>query len=110
MLRRVFYSNQSAWEKRMVLSMKKRDTRGMFTFSSLDGKKGQRLFSGNYAFLRKKKQVIYLEGQRLWTKANAILRVKWLLGGKGKFLGALHVVPGFIINPIYSLMKLIVRW
>ena len=94
----------------MMMALKKKDTKGLFTFSSIDGKKGQRLFSGNYAFLRKKKQVIVLEGQRLRTKANAILRVKWVLGGSGKILGVFHVVPGFILNPIYFLMKLIVRW
>lgn len=85
------------------------DKKNQYTFSSLNGTKAKTLFAGNYGFLRKKKSVVFLEGKRVWVRSNAVLRLLWLSGTKWKYLGALFVIPGFLINPFYRLGALIVR-
>ncbi len=85
------------------------DKKNQYTFSSISGTKAKALFSGNYGFLRKKKSIVFLEGKRVWVKANAVLRLLWLAGGRWKYLGALFVIPGFLINPFYRLFTLLVR-
>lgn len=106
-MKRVFYSPKLPITKRVINHLKQLDKKDQFTFSSIDGKKAKQLFTGNYEFLRKRKYVVYLEGQRVFVNANAILRIYWLLGKK--FLGMFWVVPGFISGGIYRLCGLFVR-
>lgn len=108
-MKRIFYDDNCAFCVRIVNKLKKMDKKDQFTFTSLDGKKAKTLFAGNYGFLRKKKSIVFLEGKRVWVRANAVLRLLWLLGGKWKYLGALFVIPGFLINPIYRIGALVVR-
>lgn len=105
-MKRVFYSPKMAITKRVINRLKKIDKKNQFTFSSIDGKKAKQLFTGNYEFLRKRKYVVYLEGQRVFVNANAILRIYWKLGRK--VLGMFWVVPGFIVGGIYRLMGLFI--
>ena len=107
-MRRVFFDSKCPFCKRAANRLKKIDSKNQFTFSSLDGKKAKTLFAGNYGFLRKRKMFVFLEGQKVWIKANAILRIFWLFGGPWKILGALFVLPGFLINPFYRLCTWVV--
>ena len=108
-MKRVFYDDNCPFCVRVINRIKQLDKKDQYTFSSLDGKKAKTLFAGNYGFLRKKKSIVFLEGKRVWVKANAVFRLIWLLGGKWKYIGALFVVPGFLINPFYRIGALIVR-
>ncbi len=105
-MKRVFYSPKMALTKRLINRLKQLDKKNQFTFSSVDGKKSKQLFTGNYEFLRKRKYVVYLENQRVFVNANAILRIYWQLGHK--FIGMFWVVPGFITGGIYRLCSLFV--
>src|SRR5690606_22827952 len=87
--------------------LKQLDKKNQYTFSSVDGKKAKQLFTGNYEFLRKRKYVVYLEGQRVFVNTNAILRIYWNLGHK--WIGMFWVLPGFITGGIYRLCNLFVR-
>ena len=107
-MKRVFFDSKCPFCKKAVAKMKKKDTKHQFNFSSLDGKKAKTLFTGNYGFLRKKRSIVFLEGKRVWVKANALLRLYWLQGGPKKILGAFFVIPGFIINPIYHICTWVV--
>ena len=108
-MKRVFFDGKYPLAKLAVNKIKKLDTKDQFTFSSLDGKKSKGIFQGNYTFLRKNQYVVFLEGNRVWVKANAILRLFWLTGGYWKILGAFCFIPGFIVNPIFRLCSLFVR-
>jgi len=109
-MKRIFYDNKCPFCKRMITKIKKMDKKRQFTTSPLDGKKAKMVFAGNYAFLRKKKSIVFIEGKRVWVKANAVLRVFWLLGGPWKILGSLFILPGFLINPFYRIGTWVVRW
>lgn len=108
-MKRVFYDDNCPFCVRVVKGLKKMDKKNQYTFSSLNGTKAKTLFAGNYGFLRKKKSVVFLEGKRVWVRSNAVLRLLWLSGTKWKYLGALFVIPGFLINPFYRLGALLVR-
>lgn len=108
-MKKVFYDSGCPFCVKCMHFIKARDKKHQFKFSSLDGKTAKTIFTGNYRFLRKKKNVVFLEGKRVWVKANAILRLIWLVGGPWKFLGALFVIPGFLINPFYRLLTFLVR-
>lgn len=105
-MKRVFFDGKCSFTKKVIEFLKKQDEKNQINFSSLDGKKAKTLFAGNYGFLRKNKSIVFLEGKRVWIKANAVLRILWLQGGRGKVLGALFVIPGFITNPLYKLCSL----
>ena len=108
-MKRIFYDAKCPFCKKMINKIKSLDTKKQFTSSSLDGKKAKMVFAGNYAFLRKKKSVVLIEGKRVWVKANAVFRIFWLLGGAWKIPGALFIVPGFLINPFYRIATWVVR-
>ena len=108
-MNQVFYDGKCPFCKRVAEHIKKLDLKDQFRFSSLDGKKAKALFAGNYGFLRSKKSIVFIEGERVWVKANAIFRLFWLLGGRWKILGSLFVIPGFLTNPFYRLGTLLVR-
>ncbi|MBS0586329.1 MAG: DUF393 domain-containing protein [Verrucomicrobia bacterium] len=108
-MNQVFYDGKNAFCRHVAESIKKLDKKDQFRFSSLEGKKARALFIGNYAFLRSKKSIVFLEGERVWVKANAVFRLFWLLGGPWKILGSLFVLPGFLTNPIYYLGTVLVR-
>ena len=108
-MKRVFYDDNCPFCTKVVKSLKTMDKKNQYTFSSLSGTKAKTLFAGNYGFLRKNKSIVFLEGKRVWVRANAVLRLLWLSSSKWKYLGALFVVPGFLINPFYRLAALFVR-
>lgn len=110
MMKRIFFDGKFPFCKRVADHLKKLDTKRQYHFSSLDGKIAKNLFSGNYGFLRRKKSIVLLEGNRVFVKANAVLRLYWLLGkGPQKILGSLYVIPGFLLNPFYHLLSLFIR-
>ena len=109
-MKRVFYDDTCPFCVRIVNQFKQLDKKDQYTFSSLDGKKAKTLFAGNYGFLRKKRSIVFLEGKRVWVRANAVLRLLWLLGkGKWRYLGALFVIPGFLINPFYRVGSILIK-
>ena len=105
-MKRVFYSPKMAITKRAMNRIKNLDKKNKYTISSIDGKKAKQLFTGNYAFLRKRKYIVFLDGKRVFVNANALLRIYWQLGHK--LLGMFWVVPGFITGGIYRLCGLFV--
>ncbi len=100
-MKQVFFSPNMKITKRVINRLKKLDKKGQYNFSSINGKKSKQLFTGNYEFLRKRKYIVYLEGQKVFVNANAVLRIYWKLGHK--FPGMFWVVPGFITGGIYRL-------
>lgn len=103
-MRRVFYDRKCAFCCTCVQKIKKIDKKKQFIFSAIDGKKAQQVLGERYAFLRRKKSVVFIEGSKVWIKANAIFRIFWLIGGKYKVFGWMYALPGFIINPFYRLV------
>ena len=108
-MKRIFYDDNCPFCIKVVHVLKKMDKKNQYTFASLNGTKAKTLFAGNYGFLRKKKSIVFLEGKRVWVRANAVLRLFWLSKTRWKYLGALFVIPGFLINPFYRLGTLLVR-
>ena len=108
-MKRVFYDDNCPFCRWVVRKLKALDKKNQYNFSSLDGTKAKTMFSGNYGFLRRKRSIVFLEGKRVWVKANAVLRLLWLSSSKWRYLGSLFVIPGFLINPFYRIGTLIVR-
>ena len=108
-MKRIFYDDTNPFCVWVVRRLKELDRKNQYTFSSIDGTKAKSMFSGNYGFLRRKGSIVFLEGKRVWVRANAVLRLLWLSKSKWRFLGALFVIPGFLINPFYRFGMMLVR-
>ncbi|OGN62085.1 MAG: hypothetical protein A3F09_02495 [Chlamydiae bacterium RIFCSPHIGHO2_12_FULL_49_11] len=107
-MKKIFYDAGCPFCVICMHFIKKHDPKHQYKMSSIDGKNAKMLFSGNYRFLRKRKTIVFLEGQRVWLRANAIFRVMWNLGGAWKIPGLLCYVPGFLVNPFFRLLALLV--
>lgn len=107
-MKRVFYDGKNPFCNHIAKLIGKLDRKRQFKISSLDGQTAKTLFKGNYGFLRQKKSIVFVEGERVWVRSNALFRLFWLLGGNWKILGSLYVIPGFIFNPIFRLLTIVV--
>lgn len=99
-MRRLFYDTSCPACKSVVKMLDDPKRKKLFMVSSLDGKKAKLVFSGNYAFIRNKKsKIVILEGKKVWSKGNAMLRPFWLIGGKYKAIGIFSYLPSFLLAP-----------
>jgi predicted DCC family thiol-disulfide oxidoreductase YuxK len=100
----LFYDTSCPACKRVVKRVKGLKNKKLFMISSLDGKKSKLVFQGNYSFIRNKKsKMVILEGKRVWSKGNALLRPYWLMGGAWKIIGMFSFIPSFILKPFIFL-------
>ncbi|HET8830166.1 MAG TPA: thiol-disulfide oxidoreductase DCC family protein [Pelobium sp.] len=79
------------------------DQKDFFRFASLQSEEGSRLLAP-YPDLKDMKSIVYLENGKVYTKANAALKISTHLGGSWKLLKLSYIVPNFLRNGIYDLI------
>ncbi len=81
------------------------DCRECFLFAPLRGETAARLFTGKHAKLKGVNALILWESKHSsWIKAKALFRIFYLMNRGWTILGLLHWIPGFFMNPVYSLV------
>ena len=80
----------------------KRDKKKRFLFASLQGKAGQEILKQFNLPADIFNSFILLEGNRVYTRSAAALRVARLLSGGWKLLYSLIIVPKFIRDAVYN--------
>ncbi|MBL7952016.1 MAG: DUF393 domain-containing protein [Flavobacteriales bacterium] len=48
--------------------------------------------------------IVYVDGERTWTRSGAAIRILMRLGGGWRLAGIFLLVPGFLRNAIYALV------
>jgi predicted DCC family thiol-disulfide oxidoreductase YuxK len=89
---------------RSVQFVIKRDKDKIFRFAPLQGKFGQHLLQKFHLDPTDLNSFVLLEGDRVYRRSSAALRVAKQLKGGWKFLYGLMIVPPFIRNAVYNLI------
>lgn len=83
----------------------KHDTRHIFRFASLQGKKGQQLLQANAMHVTDLNSFILYENGKIYTRSSAALRVSKKLNGLWPLLYLFIIVPPFIRNSVYNFIS-----
>jgi predicted DCC family thiol-disulfide oxidoreductase YuxK len=83
----------------------KRDRHERFRFASLQGKSGQALLTVNQFSKDHFNSFILLEGDKVYTRSTAALRVCKYLGGIWSLLYVFIIVPRFIRDGVYDFIS-----
>jgi predicted DCC family thiol-disulfide oxidoreductase YuxK len=87
---------------RSVQFLLKRDRRKQFLFASLQGKTGQEILKKFSLSANDFNSFILIEGDELYTRSTAVLRILRKLGGAWALLYVFIIIPPFIRNPVYN--------
>jgi predicted DCC family thiol-disulfide oxidoreductase YuxK len=82
----------------------KRDSEKNFLFASLQGKKGQEILKQSGLPANNLNSFILVEGDHIYTRSTAALRMLKGLGGGWKLLYGFIILPKFIRDAAYNLV------
>ncbi len=88
---------------RAVNFLKKRDTAGLFRFAGLSGNTAKRVMQAG-KMKANAKSIILLEGEKIYTKSSAFIRIMQLLGKGWQAMVILKIFPAFIRDAVYLLI------
>lgn len=101
----IFFDKDCAFCLWCVCKIIRWDKNKRFVFAPLHGQTAKNHFAKDLDWLRNIHALILLEAdQKAWIKMKALLRVFYLLGKGWKFFGIFHILPGFIVNPFYTMI------
>ena len=80
----------------------KRDKKNVFKFAALQSEIGQQLISKFNIDTSKVDSIIFIDGEKHYTKSSAALHIAKQLSGAYPLLFGFMVVPKFIRNSIYD--------
>lgn len=80
------------------------DPNAKLRFASLQSDFGQNILKKNNLNTLDFNSFILAEGEKIWLKSDAVLRVMRHLGGAWSWLSVLQVVPTFIRNFFYDII------
>ena len=81
-----------------------RDRRGRFRFAALQSDAGRRLLAGADCTIGELSTVVLVEGNRCWTRSDAVLRICRLLPSPWLALAVLWMVPRPLRDAAYALI------
>jgi predicted DCC family thiol-disulfide oxidoreductase YuxK len=91
---------------RSVNRIRSWDKKKQFTYSPLKDKLAKHVLKSRYERLKNANTLVLIENfqgptLKIWIKGRAVMRILWLIGGWGKWIGWLAYVP-LGIDQIYS--------
>jgi predicted DCC family thiol-disulfide oxidoreductase YuxK len=87
---------------RAVQFVLKHDHKNQFAFGSLQGKAGQSFLLSHHLSTPELHSFFLVEGERVYSRSSAALRVARHLGGAWALLWVFMVVPKFIRDAVYD--------
>jgi predicted DCC family thiol-disulfide oxidoreductase YuxK len=87
---------------RLVQFIIKKDKKKQFLFASLQGKTGQEILKKSNLPANDFHSFILVEGDRIYTRSTAALKMMRKLSGGWKLLYGFIIVPAFIRNVVYN--------
>ena len=82
----------------------KRDKKNQLLFASLQGKTGQEILKKFNLPANDFNSFILLEGDKIYARSTAALRIAKKLGGGWKLLYGFMIIPRFIRDAVYNLI------
>jgi predicted DCC family thiol-disulfide oxidoreductase YuxK len=95
----------------VVRFISKNDSRMIFCFIPLESEKATEYLNRYNKKDVNKGSVLLIQGEKIFTKSNAVLHILKCLDGLWPLLYIFIVVPGFIRDPVYDIIaKYRYRW
>ncbi len=89
----------------LVSFLSDRDKKGKFSFVPLQSERGQALLDRFGLAAGDRDSVVYISGDKYFTKSAAILHVLKNLGGAWKLFFAFIIIPRFIRDFLYGIIS-----
>jgi predicted DCC family thiol-disulfide oxidoreductase YuxK len=89
---------------RAVQFIIKRDKKKEFLFASLQGNKGREILEKFNLSVDRFNSFIFVDGDKIYTKSSAALKIAAQLGGGWKIFYGFIIVPKFIRDGVYNLI------
>lgn len=85
----------------------KHDKHSRFRFASLQSAYAMEMLNGFFSGNREigLYSIFLIEGNRIYSRSDAVLRIARRLNGAWPLLSALRIIPRFIRDPIYNLIS-----
>jgi len=100
----IFFDGVCNLCNRAVQFIIKRDKKEQFQFASLQGKTGHEFLKKFNLAENDLNSFMLFEGDKVYTRSTAALRITKKLGGGWKILYGLMIIPGFIRNFVYNVI------
>jgi predicted DCC family thiol-disulfide oxidoreductase YuxK len=88
----------------VVKFIAKNDSRRIFCFIPLESEKATEYLNRYHKKNVNKGSVLLIEGEKIYTKSNAVLNILKCLDGLWPVFYIFIIVPGFIRDPVYNLI------
>lgn len=91
----VFFDSECKLCRKSVVTLIKIDRDKKLVFAPLSGKTASDKLIGKLSDLKHQNSLVLIEHPhgRVWLRGRAVFRIFWLLGGKWKLIGWLHMMP-----------------
>lgn len=100
----VFFDGECNFCNRWVRFIHHRDSRKLFKFSSLQAPAALRILE-SFNTAPNLDSILLVEGDKMYTRSTAVLRILYKLDGPVKWLYILILVPKFIRDRVYRLFS-----
>ena len=82
----------------------RRDRKNIFRFAPLQSGAGQSALEKLTGIQQSAGTIVYAEGEKVYTRSTAILKILKRMGGGWQLLYAFIVVPRFLRDPVYDFL------
>ncbi len=100
----VFFDGVCNLCNRAVQFILKRDKTALFHFASLQSDFAIRLLDDHREIPPGTDSIVYMQGDRLYFKSEAILKILYKLGGIWKLSKVFEILPGSLSDRLYDLI------
>ena len=105
----IFFDDTCGLCQRSVKLVASIDWHHIFAFTPLTGKTADEILTDDLARYRGLNTFILIENfreenRKVWIYGKGVLRTLWLLDSGWQYLGTLHCLPKFIVDPIYRMV------
>ncbi len=89
----------------------RKDTKKKFLFTPLQSNFVKEYQTKNNIYITTSDSVVLIDGERIFTRSSAGLRIAWLLGFPYSILAILYIIPPILRNVLYdSIAKYRYNW
>lgn len=100
----VLYDGYCALCNRSVAFLQARQRSGALEYASLQSARGQQLLAAAGLPTRDFDSIVVADGERIYLRSNAALRLLGYLRFPWPLLGILRLVPAFLRDPLYNVI------
>lgn len=105
----IFFDSSCSLCIRSVKKILSLDLKDIFCFAPLNGVTANSFMQKDKSFLQGENSLILVENyqkysEKIWLRSKAIFRILWLSSSFWKIIGALYILPAFVLDGVYNLI------